>query len=122
MRSTQALLDEVSAAFQFPSYFGENWDALDECMSEIDWLPIEGGILLVVKDAGDVLVAERPDTLAVFVEVLQRSAREYANPIELGESWDRPALPFHVVLHSDPREFTDAIKRWKESGASVDAT
>jgi len=39
MRTTARLFDEISAAFQFPCYFGENWDALDECLNDIDWLP-----------------------------------------------------------------------------------
>lgn len=29
---------EFSAAFQFPWYFGENWNALDECACDLDWL------------------------------------------------------------------------------------
>ena len=29
---------EVSASFQFPYYFGENWDAMDECLCDLEWL------------------------------------------------------------------------------------
>lgn len=32
---------EISASFQFPSYFGENWAALDECLCDLDWLSFE---------------------------------------------------------------------------------
>ena len=31
-------LREVSASFQFPYYFGENWPAFDECIQDLDWL------------------------------------------------------------------------------------
>ena len=31
-------LIEVSASFQFPSYYGENWPAFDECICDLEWL------------------------------------------------------------------------------------
>ena len=31
-------LIEVSASFQFPWYFGENWAAFDECICDLEWL------------------------------------------------------------------------------------
>ena len=33
-----AFFQEVSAALRFPDYFGWNWDAFDECMTDLDWL------------------------------------------------------------------------------------
>jgi len=29
---------ECAAAFQFPGYFGNNWNAWDECINDLDWL------------------------------------------------------------------------------------
>src|SRR5262249_52404434 len=37
-RTVRAFFDEVSAALQFPYYFGENWAAFDECITDLDWL------------------------------------------------------------------------------------
>lgn len=37
-RSEEAFWWEISAAMQFPSYFGENWAALDDCLCDLDWL------------------------------------------------------------------------------------
>ncbi|QIS02446.1 hypothetical protein F5X71_09020 [Nocardia brasiliensis] len=40
MRTTTELFAEFAAAFQFPWYFGQNWAAFDECMTDLDdWLP-----------------------------------------------------------------------------------
>lgn len=32
------LFKEYSAAFQFPPYFGENWNAWDECACDLAWI------------------------------------------------------------------------------------
>ena len=37
-RSVNDFFKEYSAAFQFPAYFGENWNAWDECACDLDWL------------------------------------------------------------------------------------
>src|SRR5437764_1364598 len=41
------LFNEVGAALQFPWYFGENWPAFSECMSDLDWLPSDVYLFLV---------------------------------------------------------------------------
>lgn len=40
---------EVSASFQFPWYFGENWAAFDECICDLEWLQFDS-IVLVIDD------------------------------------------------------------------------
>lgn len=42
MRTLETLYDEMAAALQFPQYFGENWPAFNECLSEMDWLSPRG--------------------------------------------------------------------------------
>src|SRR5258708_36947570 len=48
-RTAAALFDEFAAALQFPCYFGENWDAFDECLTDLTWLPAEAYVLLIVQ-------------------------------------------------------------------------
>lgn len=115
MATASALFDEVAAALQFPLYFGENWDALDECLADLGWLPRTHGFVLVIVDAGRVLEAE-PDLLRVFVDSLVRAADEWSRPVAEGEWWHRPAVPFHVVL---PVESPPALERWRMVGAQV---
>ena len=35
----EALLDELYRRLRFPDYFGDNWDALEECIRDLSWLP-----------------------------------------------------------------------------------
>jgi hypothetical protein len=118
MRTVPSLFDEWAAALQFPSYFGENWAAFDECVSDMDWLPLAGGTVLLVLDAEQTLADDAED-LPTLVRVLASASQAYARPIEGGEWWDRPAVPFHVVLQSLDGRVETARSRWSEAGATL---
>ncbi len=45
MRSKQKLFAVLADKLHLPSYFGRNWDALEECLKDLSWLP-PGDILL----------------------------------------------------------------------------
>lgn len=117
MQSTGALMDECAAALQFPHYFGENWPALDEGLADLDWLLPTAGIVVLVRNAEQVLIGEPGGELMALVTVIGKASREYAQPIERGEWWDRPAVPFHVVLQADGDAARVASQRWESAGA-----
>ena len=48
-KTEDKFFDEVSAAFQFPYYFGENWPATDECLCDLEWL-YTSKIFVVIDD------------------------------------------------------------------------
>jgi RNAse (barnase) inhibitor barstar len=103
MGSEDRLYDEFAAALQFPYYFGENWDALDECLRDLGWLSGEG-YLLVITNAARVLERERYRQLPTLIRILERAHAEWGKPVTLGEAWDRPARPFHVIVHAEANE------------------
>ena len=117
MRTAEGLFDEVSAALQFPYYFGENWSAFDECLTDMDWLPSTAGLVVIVLDSGEVLCDEPDEELGTLVRVIGHAAETYAEPVESGEWWDRPALPFHVVLHIGVGEEASMRAHWGAAGA-----
>ena len=119
MRRVDDLFDEMAAALQFPNYFGENWPAFDECLSDMDWLTPKAGLVVAVFEPDMVLRDSTDADMATFVRTIVHAAEVYAEPIELGEWWDRPPVPFHVFLLSAPAESAGALSRWEGAGAVI---
>jgi RNAse (barnase) inhibitor barstar len=38
IKGRHELFQELSKGLNFPDYFGNNWDALDECINDLSWL------------------------------------------------------------------------------------
>ena len=94
------LFEEFARALEFPDYFGHNWDALEECLADLEWLPAKGYVLLIT-DAGCVL-PDDDEEHETFLEILR----------DAGEAWGsgqagmgaRRATPFHVLFAVSEQE------------------
>jgi hypothetical protein len=93
-RTKRGLLAELARALEFPADSGRNWDALEEMLADLEWLPAKG-YLLVVTNA-DLLLVEDADDYATFIDIVKSVAKEWATPGR-GES-ARAAVAFHVCL------------------------
>ncbi|MEX2173722.1 MAG: barstar family protein [Pirellulaceae bacterium] len=47
IRSKQKLLAILADKLRFPAYFGWNWDALEECLGDLSWLPVGQSVAIV---------------------------------------------------------------------------
>jgi hypothetical protein len=93
-RTKRALLDEMARVLAFPAHFGRTWDALEDCLTDLEWLPAPGYRLVI--PAADRLLARRPADYATFVALLEDVGRAWATG-ETGHP-GRSAVPFHTVL------------------------
>ncbi|WP_232547885.1 barstar family protein [Propioniciclava soli] len=118
MRKRAGVFDEFASALQFPLYFGENGDAFDECIADLGTLPAGAGYVVLITEPDQVLADERAGCLEWFASSLKSAAHGWARPVELGEWWDRPAVPFHVVLAGSGDDLEVAIRRWSDAGAT----
>ena len=56
-----ALMERIARALRFPEWFGGNWDALEDCLSDLSWLDAAGHVLIfegtqgIAADEGGVL-------------------------------------------------------------------
>lgn len=112
MRTLATLFDEFAAALQFPLYFGENRDAFDECIANLEDMPPGKGYVVAVTDPERVLADEAPEALTWLVASLTGATEAYGQPIDRGEWWDRPAVPFHVVLAGADEAIPSTVRRW----------
>lgn len=71
-----AILAGIGRALSFPGYYGQNLDALDECVSDLSWLP-EGSVVLVWADTP--LLRSDPATHRDVVSILADAVAEHTN-------------------------------------------
>ncbi|MFE7317684.1 barstar family protein [Streptomyces sp. NPDC057555] len=64
-----AFMARCAAALDFPAYFGANWDALADCLTDLSWCPPSRGRLLVVT-GWQTYASAAPEEWGVFEEVL----------------------------------------------------
>jgi Barstar (barnase inhibitor) len=107
-RTKRGLFSEFARALEFPGDSGRNWDAFEELLADLAWLPGKG-YLLIVTDA-DQLLVDLSEDYDTFIEIAQSVAKEWAAP-RRGES-PRPAVPFHVCL-AIPRGRESARADWR---------
>jgi len=100
MARLSSLYDEFAAALQFPYYFGENWNAFSECITDLEW--ITGDVyVLVITDSKKVLAEESNDQLEALINVLEAAGSEWSHPVENSQAWDRPGVAFHVIFQCE---------------------
>jgi hypothetical protein len=93
-RTKAALLSELARALDAPESCARNWDAFEECLADLEWLPA-AGYVLAVTDA-DQILADAPEDYRTFIEIVENVAREWATARR--GAWPRAAVPFHVCL------------------------
>ncbi len=99
MKSLNGFYNELTKVLKFPDYFGRNFNALDECMSDLEWLDFSACVL-VVTDVQLVFEEESSDLIDGLIEIFENAGEEWSEPVQQSEEWDRSAIPFHVILHS----------------------
>lgn len=67
-----SFLGQIAAVMAFPSYFGHNWDALYDCLTDPPNSPVAGTLLVV--DRGEAFAAREPDEWATAIRVFQAAA------------------------------------------------
>ncbi|MFF4830282.1 barstar family protein [Streptomyces sp. NPDC001315] len=92
MTSQAELFQEFKAKLQFPEYFGENWNALDECLADLDWLD-RLGYLLVIESGNSVLCDEGKEVRQMFDKLLSDISEEWSD--------SDPGIVFRTLLVID---------------------
>ncbi|GIV76762.1 MAG: hypothetical protein KatS3mg050_1156 [Litorilinea sp.] len=76
----------AAEAMAFPGYFGWNWDAFEECLTDLAWVPAAGYLILY----------EDPVTLAAHAPEVWATA--YAILADAVEAWRETPTPMVILL------------------------
>jgi hypothetical protein len=68
-----ALLERLALALGFPAWFGGNWDALEDCLTDLSWRAGAGHVVLI-EGHGELPA----DDLGVLLDVLAAAAHYWA--------------------------------------------
>ena len=93
--SKEATLERFGRALSFPEWFGGNWDALEDCLSDLSWSAAAGHVLLIQGAAG-----QPADEHGILVDIL-RSAAAY---------WAERKRPFFAVFVGDAKGLPDLYR------------
>lgn len=66
------LLNEIEIHLNFPAYFGGNWDALEECLTDLSWIE-EKKVVLIHEG----MPALRDEDLSTYLEVLSNALEHW---------------------------------------------
>ncbi len=86
IHSKEQFLEQIARAMDFPGYFGGNWDALEDCLTDLSWREAPGYVILY--DHFDVFAEQVPDQFETALEILDASV----------EFWRAQGKPLFVML------------------------
>lgn len=118
LRSERDLHERLAESPKMPSYFGRNWDALDEVLNDFYWIE-EKQVCLVIGEACELLTEESTATLATFLSIVDKACRGGREWLARGSSSvDDPAAALTAIISlGEPNEA--CAVRYRDSGYPV---
>jgi len=96
--TTKDFLKQIAIIFKFPSYFGQNLNALNDCLSDLEWLD-KPNYLLIIDNSKEFLKNEPGGIRDHIFNFLERIAREWAAvPNYEGEDSFRKKADFRIKI------------------------
>jgi len=84
------VLGLLGRTLAFPSWFGRNWDALEDCLTDDTWLP-RPGVLIRIEGYAAYAKAD-PDGFVILLDIFKTSA----------EYWRGEGRSFWVIFSGKP--------------------
>jgi RNAse (barnase) inhibitor barstar len=86
VENREDFLTAVALALEFPGYYGRNWDAFEECIRDLEWLPARGYVL--VLDEYERFAQRDPESWNIALAILKEAAN----------TWASTETPMYVLL------------------------
>ena len=102
----EQLLNAMASALHLPKEFGHNWDALEDYLTDMEWVDADG--YLIYYDHIDGLLEAHPDQFETLVEILRDAVA----------SWKDDGTAMVVLLSGG--KAPKGVSRLKAKGGSED--
>jgi hypothetical protein len=79
-------LKKAAAGLAFPAYFGMNWDAFGDCLTDLAWRPATGYVILLNNYQS--FAAKAPADAHVARRIFDSSV----------QYWKQREVPFYIIL------------------------
>lgn len=91
-----ALFERLRIAMRMPYSEITNWDALDEALGDLSWLPHTS--INIVLEGAETFYRHDQRSLRTFLDIVETAGATWAAPVSEGQWWDRGAVPFHLYV------------------------
>lgn len=96
--SKEDLFRESQLVLSFPGYFGHNWAAFDDCITDLSWIPPAKANIILYDDI-DIFAKTNPEDFKMAYYGLAYAARRGTAP-----------LPCYVLLRGDRDLLPEEVK------------
>ena len=83
-------LSRIAEALEFPDWFGRNWDAFFDCLTDLSWLPSRGHVLVLFNTAE--MRSDAPEAFDTAISIMQEAAL----------AWQKREGSLRVIMDSPP--------------------
>jgi RNAse (barnase) inhibitor barstar len=103
IQKKEQFLNHAALSMRFPEHFGNNWDAFEDCLTDLSWIAEDNDVAgyVILFDHCDHFAQASPNHFETLIEIF-RSAVEYWHGQgramfillhgKAGEEWDLKAL------------------------------
>jgi RNAse (barnase) inhibitor barstar len=82
----EGFLKRAAKELDFPPYFGMNWDAFSDCLTDMAWRPAAGYVILIKS---------HQSFMANDLEDAQLAGRIFDSSVQ---HWKQKKVPFYIIL------------------------
>ncbi|MYR40845.1 hypothetical protein GTW67_02115 [Streptomyces sp. SID5910] len=97
MRDSDGVFTQFYEALRLPDYFGWNWNALRDCLTDLHWIRAEH--FLVTIDDADAVLCESAEERVILFRALDDAVKFWAGKPEIP---GQGKITFQVVLVCPP--------------------
>jgi len=105
VHNKQEILKVFSDAFNFPDYYGHNWDAFNDCINDLTWLDASLYLLILIGIDKSEIDEESKN---ILLELLDIASRRWMKGENHNLRFQNIPIPFHILVVIDEGK-TDKI-------------